>query len=327
MNAVTNLSLTPPSLAPLDTPVTTGPSRLPGALQGLSLTILGPTGQIEGPGGEIRVRLESPTVGPEDIPLNEFLQQMDALGKMPVAPLMLSGAVGQLAEATTALAKGIQGQPPMDAAKVAEVATSIEQQATVVERSLRDIIENSTYPNFSDFLKELVRVSQELREMATHAKMAAIEGNYKMMYEASNQMLEAAEKAKESRDKQIEADRKEAIGQIVSGAVSLVVGIGFGAAGAGQLGAVIGQSSSSIISGSFSLSATNLKTESSALQLESDLANVAKQRLEAAAKLIEQQTQIADDLRDIAKGLRDMVLKLYQDFISSQNQVIQRANV
>ena len=31
--------------------------------------------------------------------------------------------------------------------------------------------------------------------------------------------------------------------------------------------------------------------------------------------------------REIAKGLRDMILKLYQDFISSHNQVIHSANV
>jgi hypothetical protein len=151
-------------------------SQLQDILKGMSLTILGSTGQIEGP-GDLRVRLETPKGGPDDVPLNEFLQQLDALGSLPTEPLIYGDAVKGLVAASTALAQGIKGDPPVDAAQVTEIATALEAQASGIERTLRDIIENSTYPNFSDFLKELVRVSQQLREMATEAKMASIEAN------------------------------------------------------------------------------------------------------------------------------------------------------
>jgi hypothetical protein len=303
----------------LEAPANTSASRLQNLLQGINLTILGPAGTIEGPGGDLRLRLETPTLGPEDVPLNEFLQQLDSLQKAPVGPLVFGRAVDQLTESGRALARAIQADPPPDAATVANIASSLEEQTRNVERTLRDIIENSTYPNFSDFLKELVKIAQELREAATKAKMAAVQANYELMQQAADQMLEAANKAAESREKQIAADRKEAIGHIVGG----IVGLLFAPIAKGMLSQVASQ----LVTGSFNLSANSLKSESSTLQFQSDLANVAKQRLEAAAKLIEQQTAIAEDFREIAKGLRDMVLKLYQDFISSQNQIIQRANV
>jgi Arc/MetJ-type ribon-helix-helix transcriptional regulator len=316
MSFVANVgsSGTPTSLASLEgTPNST---QLQNLLKGMSLTILGSTGEIEGP-GDVRVRLETPTTGPEDIPLNEFLQQLDAVENMPVEPFVYRDAVNELVDASATFAQGIHGNPPMDAATAAQIAESFEGQALVVERSIRDLIENSTYPNFSDFLKELVRVSQQLREMATTAKMAAIRSNYELLKGAADQMVLAAEKAKESREKEIAAEKKQAIGQIVGGVASVLF----------AWMPALGTGLSNIITGSFNTSATGLKTESSAAQFESDLANVAKQRLEAAAKLIDQRTAIADDLRDIAKSLRDAILRLYQDLISSHTQVVRSANV
>lgn len=288
-----------------------------------NLTILGSSLGIEGPGGTRLLPLELPGTTLENLPLNELVQQLESVGRVPLGPLMFGAAVDALTHGARALGEALGASPPPDANVAAELARKLEQQATVVQRSIRDLIENSTYPNFSDFLKELVRISQELRERATEAKLASIEANYQLMYQAAEKMLEAANLAKESRDKQIEAERKEAIGQIVSGAFSIVLAFAVGP----QVAMVLGQATSGIINGSFALAASRDKSESSVKQLESDLANVAKSRLEAAAKLIEQQTQIAEDLREIAKGLREMILKLYQDFISAQSQTIQRANV
>lgn len=306
-------------------------SSLQSRLREISLTIVGPLGNTEGPAGEIRLQLDHPLIGPEDIPVNEFIQQLDSLAEMPVQVFMLAEAVKNLSQGSEALAGAmLQSQAkgaPQDPETLAAGANELGRQAEVVERSLRDVIENSTYPNFSDFLRDLVKIAQELREAASKAKLAAIEGQYSVMYSAAEQMKVAAEKAKESRDTEIAASRKEAIGQIVGGVISAVVSGGFAIGGAAQLGATLGSSAQQIVSGSSSLAASGDKLDASALQLESDLANVAKQRLEAAAKLIETQVQTAQDLRDIASGLRDMVMKLMQDFISSQNQVIQRANV
>lgn len=306
-------------------------SSLQSRLREISLTIVGPLGNTEGPAGEIRLQLDHPLIGPEDIPVNEFIQQLGSLAETPVQVFMLAEAVKNLSQGSEALAGAmLQSQAkgaPQDPETLAAGANELGRQAEVVERSLRDVIENSTYPNFSDFLRDLVKIAQELREAASKAKLAAIEGQYSVMYSAAEQMKVAAEKAKESRDTEIAASRKEAIGQIVGGVISAAVSGGFAIGGAAQLGATLGSSAQQIVSGSSSLAASGDKLDASALQLESDLANVAKQRLEAAAKLIETQVQTAQDLRDIASGLRDMVMKLMQDFISSQNQVIQRANV
>lgn len=322
-----HLSSRPPALPSLDLG---GPSQiksLPNALQALSLTILGPTGRIEGPGGPLTLQLEPPRGGPGDVPLNEMLQQIDGLANLPVGPAALGGSVDQLIGATGALARAMNGNPPLEPKEAAAMAQQAENQATLVERSILDVIENSTYPNFSDFLKDLVKIAQQLREKATEAKLASIEANYELMKSAADQMLTAANEAKTSREKEIQAAKNEAIGKIVGGILSIGIAVGFGAMGAAQLGGVVGQASSSIIDGSIGSHNNQIKLDGSTAQFKSDIANVAKQRLEAAAKLIEQQTQIADDLREAAKGLRDMILKLYQDFINAQNQAIQRANV
>lgn len=318
---------TPPTSGLAFDPIETkGPSGLEKQLKSLSLTILGSTGTIEGP-GDVRIRLEAPNASPEDVPVAELLQQLDSLQSAPAAPLVMNLAVGNLADGVKALAQGIKGDPPMEASQAADLAASFEGQAKVVERSIRDLIENSTYPAFNEFLKDLVKVAQDIRESASKAKMAAIQASYESMYAAADQMLTAANEAKASRDQQIQAERTQAIGQIITGVVEMAVTIGFGLAGASQLGGTITQISNAVVTGETGLIASDFKASSSELQLKSDLANVAKQRLEAATKLLEQQTQIADDLRDIAKGLRDMVLKIYQDFINAQNQVIQHANV
>lgn len=309
-------------------------SSLQSRLREISLTIVGPLGNTEGPAGEIRLQLDHPLIGPEDIPVNEFIQQLGSLAETPVQVFMLAEAVKNLSQGSEALAGAmLQSQAkgaPQDPETLAAGADALGQQAEVVERNLRDLIENSTYPNFSDFLRDLVKIAQELREAASKAKLAAIEGQYSVMYSAAEQMKVAAEKAKESRDTEIAASRKEAIGQIVGGVISAMVVGGFTAWGGpvgAQIAASIGSSTGQLVGGITSLAASGDKLDAAAIQLESDLANVAKQRLEAAAKLIETQVQTAQDIRDIATGLRDMVMKLMQDFISSQNQVIQRANV
>lgn len=307
----------PVSLPTLDAPSATENARVQDILKGLSLTILGSSGEIEGPNSEISIKLQSPTVGPEDIKLNELLEQLDALGHTSGDVIVFREAVTKLAEGAQALADGILRQPPLDNATIVALGNDLEGQAQVVETQLRDILENSNYANYSDFLKELVKISQELREAASKAKLAAINANYELLYQAADQMKTAAEESKTSREKQIEADKMEAIGDIVGGAAGILT------AWAGP----VSQSVTATITGSFKASTTDEKTASSTAQYNADLANVAKTRLEAAAKLVEARVQIADDIRDLAKSLRDMILKLYQDFISAHNQVAQRANV
>jgi Arc/MetJ-type ribon-helix-helix transcriptional regulator len=320
-----------PATGPLETNEVSAPPSLQSRLQEINLKIIAPTGQIEGPGGEIRIQLENPTIGPEDIPLNEFVQQLESLAEVPMPVFALGQGLHELSEGSQAFAEMVlssraSGQPE-NPEEIAAMGNQFAQQAELIEVNIRALIENSTYPNFSDFLKELVKVAQDLRESATKAKMAAINSSYSTMYSAAEQMKTAAVEAKASRDEQIAADKKEAIGQICAGIASAIIAGGFAIGGAGQLGATLGSAASSIITGSVGVNAASDKYDSSESQYYSDLANVAKQRLDAAVKLIEAQSAIADDLKEIALSLRDMVLKLMQDFISSQNSIVQRANV
>lgn len=318
MESINSLGGRPAALPGLDSPAPATNKDLTNILQGLSLTIVGNPGTIDRPGGDVRVQLQTPANQLDDVPMTEFLQQVDAIGEAPAKAMIFREVVDNLAQGGRALAQAIQGEPPLDAATTEELAKGLEKQANLVEIQIRDIIENSTYPSYTDFLKELVKISQELREAASKAKLAAIENNYNTLMKAADQMIVAADASKLSREKQIEADRTKAIGEIVGG----VAGVLTAWAPPG-----VSQAVSSIATGSANAGATAYSTESSNAQYKSDLANVAKTRLEAAAKLFEAQGQIADDLKDIGKSLRDAILRLYQDLINAQSQTIQRANV
>lgn len=302
-----------------------------GPLHGASLTIVGPTGQVEGPANQIKIELETPIIGLEDIQLDEVLKQIDSVSQAPIAVVVLASAlkeVGKAADATGREMKKVDEKTsPEKYKKVEKDAAAVEEGAKTIHQSLYDIIENSTYPSFSDFLKELVMIAQKLREAATQAKLAAIEANYQTLYDASEQMVEAAEQSKESRDLELEAERTQAISQIVTGVVTIGISVVGGVAGGAQFASFLGNLTSEMSSGITTLITYNMKADSSEAQLKADLASAAKQRLEAAAKLIESQVAIADELREIGKALRDMILKLFQDFISALNQTLQRSNV
>lgn len=220
----------------------------------------------------------------------------------------------------------------------------LAKQSSALEKLLRGIIENSTYPTFNDFLKDMVEVAQKLRESATKAKMAAIESKFETMMKAAEKMLEAAEKAQKSREKQIEAEQSQAIGQIVAGVITAVAIAYTGYKGSKvpvtnaegvktgtkaleymqYIGSPLGQGLGGVASGFAGIAASLQKAQSSDLQHDADVANVAKTELEAAAQLMDGAAQIADDLREIAKGLRDMLIKLRQDLANAQYQTIQR---
>ena len=112
MDAINSISPRQTSLPDLGMEGVSGPSPLQSRLQEISLKIIGPVGQIEGPGGEIRIQLDHPLIGPEDIPLNEFLQQLQSLGQTPLPVFTLGEAVHQLSEGSRALADEILRSKP-----------------------------------------------------------------------------------------------------------------------------------------------------------------------------------------------------------------------
>ena len=159
-----------PATGPLETNEVSAPPSLQSRLQEINLKIIAPTGQIEGPGGEIRIQLENPTIGPEDIPLNEFVQQLESLAEVPMPVFALGQGLHELSEGSQAFAEMVlssraSGQPE-NPEEIAAMGNQFAQQAELIEVNIRALIENSTYPNFSDFLKELVKVAHKYAEAA-----------------------------------------------------------------------------------------------------------------------------------------------------------------
>ena len=278
------------------------------------------------------ITLTYPMIGMDDIQINELLQDLknlnvNVLGGMTIsaAVLVLNKDIGEIA---SAMVEGGTKFIEENKESLIKFFDGVEEQAKKAETALYDLINNSTYPDFNDFLGKMLTAAQELREKASVAKHHLVMGQYENVLDQAKQMEIAAQKNYESTMKEIEASRTEAIGKIVGGVVNIAstVGVGMTKFGA-QVGQGIGGALSGITDGISSLIASHDKMDAAALKKEADLAGAIQKKLEAVAKLLGEAEQLTDELKDIAKTLADMVLKLYQDFISSQNQIIQRANV
>ncbi len=57
------------------------------------------------------------------------------------------------------------------------------------------------------------------------------------------------------------------------------------------------------------------------------MAGAVQKKFEATQKILQESESITDELMNISKTLSDMVLKLYQDFLSNQSQIVQRSNI
>ena len=304
-----------------------------------TLTVSITTG-AEGSSGVLptAITLTYPMIGPEDIALNEVMQQLKNLDLKTLQGMQLSAAVlvlnQHVGEIAGAMVRGGPDYIKDNAESLNKFFTDVEAKAKQAETQLFDLINNSTYPEFNDFLSKMLVAAQDLRELASKAKHSLLMADYNNVLDQAKQMEITAQKNYESTMKEIAAAQKEAIGKIVSGVLSIastftgmgLAGKGHGMAG-GNLGAGIGSSLGGIMEGAMGIAAGGDRAEGAALKKEADLADAIRKKMEATEKLISEAIQVSDELRDIGKTLADMVLKLYQDFISSQNQIVQRANV
>lgn len=282
----------------------------------------------------IAIKLSYPMIGLEDFPLTEFLQQLDGLDLEQFSMMSLTSVVLALNDTLESVAKDIQvgGKAFVEANREAltELFGSIEEQSGKASSSLYEMLSSGKYPDFNDFLKLMLETSQTLRQLASEAKQASIQGQFENIMMQAAQMIETANKNYDAAMKEVDALKSEAIGSIVSGSLTLLAiavgGKAGGMAGA-QFGGTIGGAAGQIIDGSFKLKSAGYKADAAADRQAAELSGAIGKKLEATLKLTQQNEQIADELRDIAKTLRDMVLKLYQDFNSAQNQIIQRSNI
>lgn len=286
------------------------------------------------------ITLSYPLIGPEDVALNEVAQQLKNLDLNQLAGMTTTAAVllinQQVGELASAMVKGGPSYIKENAESLTSAMKGIEEQAARAETFLFDLINNSTYPDFNEFLSKMLTAAQELRELASAAKHNLVMAQYENVLDQSKQMEIAAQKNYESTMKEIEASKTEAIGKIISGSLSILATAAGGVAGrassaggviGAQMGGGIGQSLGAIVEGGTGLAAASDRSDAAKLKLEADMAGAIQKKYEATQKLLQEAENITDELRDIGKTLADMVLKLYQDFVSNQSQIVQRSNI
>lgn len=296
----------------------------------VTLNVASPTGE----GGPISITLSYPLIGVEDVPLNELLQQLEKLNFKTFEGLTLTQVVQSLDSVVSKLAEGILtgGKEYFEANKkeiaklFGDIATAAENAAT----ALFDLINNSAYPAYADFLKEMLAMAQDLREAASESRMAALKGEYENILAQAATMKNAAQERYDKGMADINAKAVEAGFQLAGALLS----IGFTGFAAGKFGLGNLQSFSGVSSGISqgmgalgSLASIGYQLQSIEHEKKAALLDAAVKEMEATQKLQQEAQTIASELSDIAKQLRDMVLKLYQDFLSSQSQIIQHANI
>ena len=267
-----------------------------------------------------RVALPVPDAQVQADPVEGAQTAVAALEQMPPGSGVAASGMQQLASLqgqATALA-ALAATPGADPQAVAEQAGQVETQAGNLAAALRDVVENSTYPNFTDVLKELMSLAQELKEAASQVKMAAIEGKYDLQMAGAQKLRDAAFADASSREKNIEAERRQAYANAVFGAIS--AGAGFStranmaASGINSVGSGLG-----------TLWSISTKLEASADQLTADLLRADKAGLDADATMQDASVQTADEMEEAAKKLREAALQALGTLISNHSQIMRSA--
>jgi uncharacterized membrane protein len=94
-----------------------------------------------------------------------------------------------------------------------------------------------------------------------------------------------------------------------------------------QAGGMFGNAMTQIIDGSTSVYAAEMQTEAAGHKKDAEEGQALLKKYEASQKLMQDAQSVIQEMRDAAKALSDMVLKLYQDFIQNQSQIVQRSNI
>lgn len=326
MNGV-SLSTSVSYVAPQSLENTQATERSPNTAT-LTITLAGGGAQGANP---LSFQLSYPLVDMSDISINELTQQLESLGLEGFQLTATANAALQMLSAVHSYASGVvaggREGAEANAASIAMAFGSIEQAFGNLEQSISKMLDSGDYPDYASFLKLVLRTSQEIREMASEVRQAALKGEFENIIAQADMMRSAATKRHDAAMDEIEAARTEATGKIISGSVGIVTTVAFGFAGNAQVGAAVGTSLSSIIDGTVGHMTADLKQTAEGKKKAAEFLDAARKEMEAAQKLLGESQDVAKELGDIAKQLRDMVLNLYKDFISNQNQIIQRANI
>jgi hypothetical protein len=295
-----------------------------------TLTVSFTMGKENGIFGEgYKITLQLPING-QDIPFTELEQACKDLGMTPLELQAALGGVLKSVEMAGNVGKLI-AQLGIDYVKanIEQVIGLLDKTIEVLEQNanrLYEVMANSNYPDFTQFLKLMLQTALDLRELAAEAKLAAINGQYDLIMVQAENMRDIADKNFESAKKQIEAEKTEAIFNLVGGCLSFLGAIG-GFSAAGTISTTAGGALGQIMGASGTIHTSGMKLEAATLKKAAEYLEAANKALDAENKKLENAQSIAEELKEIAKTLQDMVLRLYQDFLSAHMQVVQHANI
>lgn len=282
-----------------------------------------------------RIALELPMVAPGDIDLSELEQllesQLGMLSNLPwdamgqsAATEMLKSAMGNVGQAITQ--GGVEFLRENQQVLV-ETFTAMEQQAEATVGYFTELLSSGTYPDHTDALKLMLKTAQELRELATNAKQAAVQGEFDNVMEQVGKMKLAAAEDYNSAMNEIEASNIQAGMQLAGAVIGAAAGVGLAGKLGGQASSAIGGLISSAFSSTGTLASSSAKTDAAVDKKDADLLRAGIKALEAGQKLAQASHEAASELGDIAKALKDFLLSMIKDFNSQRYQVVQRANV
>lgn len=306
----------------------------------LTITVAGGKGTQETQ-GNAGITLSYPLIGLEDVDINELMQ---ALSNMDVSVLqtMTSTAAALVVNAMVQdlAANVVAGGGDYIAKNAADITAALEhleKQAAELESTLFDMISSSKYPDFNSFLKLMLEMTQNLRESTSKARQEMVKGEYNNMLDQAATMMTNAKSNFDAAIKEADSLRAQGIGKIVGGSLTLATSLAGGLAGRGnpamgflagaQAGGQFGNAMTQIIDGSTSVYAAKMQTEAAGFKKDAEEGQALVKKYEACQKLLQDAQSVIQETRDAAKSLSDMVLKLLQDFIQNQNQILQRSNI
>ena len=222
--------------------------------------------------------------------------------------------------------------PGADPKVVAEMAAQLETQAGNLMQALQDLITNSTYPNFTDMLKELMALAQEIKEGASKVKMGAIEGKYDLQMAGVAELRTAATEDKAARDANIKADVTAAwtgVAFAVAGAAfarvgassSLIMGTATQQATATAM-STVGNSMGGLGQSLGTLATQSMRQDASDATGRADEARANRAEYDAMSTKQDASIQVASEIEEAVKKLRDAAMQMLGTFISNHVAVI-----
>lgn len=265
------------------------------------------------------VTLPAPDADVQADPVEGAHTAVAGLEQMPPGSGVTSSGLQQIAllqEQATALAE-LASTPGADPKAVADMAAQVETQAGNLAAAFRDVVENSTYPNFTDVLKDLMSLAQEIKEAASQLKMAAIEGKYDLQMAGADILRDAAALDASARKKQIWTEVAQAGAQAIGAAAGASFGMKASTGGgnlASSVGGLVG-----------SAGTVYWKLQATTDTLTADLLRADKAELDATATRQDANLQVADEIEQAAKALRDAALQGLNTLVSNHSQIMRSA--